>query len=103
MTKRRTIDLDASRRARSEAKGEEDTIGVLLKGVEFEIPADMPALVLVGMGRLEHKELDGFEDLMVALFGDRATEAMRLGLDLADIEVLITDAYDVGEAPASEA
>lgn len=98
-TERKRIDLDAARRARQEEKG--DPVEVAFAGEVFELPPSLPAVVLIGVARLQHGAMDGFEDLLIGLFGERSDEVARLGLDLDDIELVIEQGYDLGESPAS--
>lgn len=97
---RKRINLDAARRARQEEKGE--PVEVEFGGQTFELPPSLPAIVLIGMGRLQHGELDGFEDLLIGLFGAKADEVAKLGFDLDDLELVVAEGYDLGESPASE-
>lgn len=96
------IDLDALRKARAEKKG--DPPVVVLQGREFTLPPALPALVVVGLARARRKDLEGLEEAFEALFGADVGDALRLGLELDDLDVIIEQAYgdDTGEAPASE-
>lgn len=97
----RRVDLDAARRARAEKL--EDPPVVVLEGSEFRLPAGIPAAVLVGLARARRGELDGIEEALEGLFGDRFADALKLGLELDDFDVIIEQAYgeDPGEASAS--
>lgn len=100
MTKpRKRIDLDAVHKARDEELG--DPTETVLGGVTFTLPASLPAIVLIGMGRVQNGDLEGFADVLTGLFGDRGDEAARLGLELDDIELIVEEAYELGEEPAS--
>lgn len=105
MTAKR-IDLDAARKARAEKRGKtgDGPPVVVLGGREFTLPPALPALVVVGLARARRKDLDGLEDCFEALFGPDVDAALRLGLELDDLDLIIEDAYgdDPGEAPASE-
>lgn len=107
MTRRR--DLDA---ARAERKAE--PLEVVLAGRTFMLPASLPAIVAVAMGEMHRAQSSSpdaddmdmgtftaaFGDVVHALFGEHAKEAMNLGLDFEDIELLLEE-YGPGEAPAS--
>jgi hypothetical protein len=90
----RRIDLDAARKARAETA---EPPVVELGGQEFTLPAGLPAIVAVGLARARRGALDGVEEAFEGLFGDRADEAMRLGLELDDLDVILEQAY--GETP----
>lgn len=97
------IDLDAVRKAREEKQG--DPHEVVLGGETFHVPAAAPAAFLVGLGRLQKGDMSGLEEALSALFPDPAAleRILKLGLDLQDLEPLVSGVYgiDVGEAPAS--
>lgn len=101
MTAKR-VDLDAARKARDEKAG--DPPVVVLGGVAFTLPAACPALVVVGLARARNGDLDGIEEAIDGLFGDRTDEVLKLGLELEDFDVIFEQAYgeDPGEAEASE-
>lgn len=93
MSNRRKIDLDAARKARAELAPEDGLPVVTLGGVEFELPAKLPAAVIVGLARARRRDMAGFEDALVGLFGDRVDEVLRLGLELDDFDAIIEGAY----------
>lgn len=97
----RRVNLDAAHKARAEKV--DDPPIVELGGKEFTLPAGLPAIVLVGLARARREELDGFEEALEGLFGDRTREVLELGLELDDFDVIIEQAYgeDPGEATAS--
>lgn len=97
MTKK--VDLDAARRARTETQ--EEPVVATLGGVDYELPPSLPAIVLIGVGRLQRGQLDGFEDVLEGMFGAKWEEAVKGGFDLDDLELLLAEVYDLGEAPAS--
>lgn len=98
----RGVDLDAARRARAEAD-DGDAPYVILARQRFDLPRRLPALVLVGLARARLGQLEGFEDALMGLFGERTKEALLLGLELDDFDAIIEGAYgdDPGEAAAS--
>lgn len=99
-TSRRIVDLDAARKARAEVKTE-DAPMVKLHGREYILPSALPAIVLVGIGRLQLGEFSGFTDMIEALFHEDAGDILKLGLDLTDIEDIVA-VYGLGESSASE-
>lgn len=93
MSNRRKIDLDAARRARAELTPDEEPPVVTLGGKEFELPIKLPAAVIVGLARVRRREMDGMEDALGGLFGDRLNEVLALGLELDDFDAIIEGAY----------
>lgn len=99
------INLDEARKARAEKDGEPPVI--TLGGIDFKLPPAAPLAALVGFAEAQDGDLRGVTRAIRALFGVEADKALDLGLDLADLE-LVLDAYnddddeeDSGEASAS--
>jgi hypothetical protein len=97
----RRVDLSAARKAREEQKA--DPPVVVLGKEEFTLPPTLPALTLVGLARARRGEFDGIEDVVESLFGEQSNRVLALGLEVEDIDDIITGAYgeDSGEEPAS--
>lgn len=97
----RRVDLNAAHNARREVEGERPIVE--LGDSSFELPASPPAAVSVGLARARRGDLDAVEAVFRSLFGDRLDEVLELGLELADVDVILEQAYgeDQGEAPAS--
>lgn len=101
------IDLNAAHKARAEKRAAPPV--VLLGDQEFTLPSSLPALAIVGLARTRQKDDDGhgstegLEECFTALFGDRADEVLKLGLELDDLELIFEEAYgeDPGESSAS--
>lgn len=94
---RRVADLDAARKARQETAG--DPPVVVLGGREFTLPHALPAAVLTGLAQARRGDLDGFGSALDSLFGDEVEDVLRLGLELADFDVIIEAAY--GDEPGN--
>ena len=121
--KSKTIDLDAARKARAEARGDGgDPPRVLIGGELIDLPAELPADALAAIGGLMILEeggganelaqlgaLAGLNDACSAFFGDafdRIRSSAPGGLSLDDLEVLLGGAFEVygvnlGESGAS--
>lgn len=93
MSNRRKIDLDAARRARAELTPEEEPPVVVLGGIEFELPHKLPGRVPIYLGYVRKGRLEYLVDAFGDLFGDRAEEALGLGLEITDIDDIIEGAY----------
>lgn len=94
------VDLDAAHKARAEKV---PAPVVKLGGEEFVLPSGTPAVLVIGLARAANEDLDGVEEALTALFGDRTPEVLKLGFAVEDIEVILEQAYSesAGEAPAS--
>lgn len=121
--KSKTIDLDAARKARREARGDGgETPNVLIGGERIQLPEELPADALAAIGGLmildaggdanelaQLGALAGLTDACTAFFGDayeRIRAAAPGGLSLDDLEVLLGGAFEVygvnlGESGAS--
>ena len=103
----RTIDLNAVHRARQEqeaARGDHRPT-VILGDKEYTLPATPPATATIAIGRMQHGDLKGFEDVLVALFGaEHVDEILAAGLEMDDIDAIYEGAYKarLGESPASD-
>lgn len=99
------IDIDAARRAKQETETAPEPNVLFLGGREFELVATAPAAFLVGLGRVQKGDLSGLEDALASLFVKReeVAEALKLGLDLEDLEPITLGIYGIplGEASAS--
>lgn len=107
---RKTIDLDAARRARAEAKAEagETVEGplVLIDGEELELPAELPVAALTAFGalfsvvagtgddddRANLAALGTLEEAAASLFGETWPTLKAKGLSFPDLEYLLGEA-----------
>lgn len=118
--KTKTIDLDAARKARREARGDGgETPHVIIGGERIPLPEELPADALTAIGGLmivgegdEANELAklgalaGLNEAAESFFGDAWPKIKAHGLSLDDLEVLLSGAFEVygvnlGESGAS--
>lgn len=97
MSNRRKIDLDAARRAQAELEQQDDPPVVILGGKTFELPAKLPAKVIVALAQVRRKNVEFFVDVFDGLFGENADEVLALGLELDELDTIIDGAYGDGE------
>ncbi len=98
------LDLDAVHQARREGEGDDaERPVVILGGKEYTLPLSPPAALLVGLGRLQKRNMGGAEDMFRALFGDDLDSVLAAGLEIEDLEAIFGELYgmDLGESPAS--
>lgn len=98
------LDLDAIHKARREAEGDDaDRPVVILGGREYTLPMSPPAALMVGLGRMQKRNLGGAEDMFRALFGDELDRVLAEGLEIEDLQDIFAELYgmDLGESPAS--
>lgn len=106
----RTIDLDAARRARREARGDQAPPHVVLDGERYELPPELPADALTRIGELvavadlastdddvdgNLRALAGFQSAAGAIFGPAWDVLATKGLSLDDLAVLIEGALAI--------
>lgn len=83
-TDRRILDLNASRKARREAKKLKPLV-VILGDEEYELPGSLPMSAMIAFTELSNGDTSGFGALLEAFFGDRADDAVKAGLELDDL------------------
>lgn len=103
----RTIDLDAARAARAEARGDAPVPTVRIGGVDYPMPAELPAGALTAFGQIyaaadsdeetvQIAALSGMEDALETILGAETWAAVKgLGLSFDDYEVLLEGAFEV--------
>lgn len=104
---RKTIDLDAARRARAEARGDQ-IVEVQLGGKKYRLPDELPAETVHAFGALIQGDYSGLGTGMEALFGDKwdelHTDARAAGqpLSLEDETFLLEQAFELYGMPLPE-
>lgn len=103
-----TIDLDAAKAARAEARGDA-VADVVFGGERFALPAEIPASILDGVAAAGTGDIAGIRRAIDALLGpDEGARFYALGPSLDDLLALLTAAVeasglggDLGESSAS--
>lgn len=85
----RNVNFDEIHAARLEEAGGTGPT-VTIGGAQYELPVSLPAIVIVGLARLNRDETEGFDDVMDSLFGDDAPTILKAGLAVEDLEHLVT-------------
>lgn len=105
MSNRRRLNLDESRKARQQKKGQGPVFE--LGGKEYELPASPPLAALVGFAEMQQAQASGNVNLaslataIRSLFGDNTDTVLAAGVDVDDLGEILGLYGDEGEASAS--
>lgn len=98
MSNRRRIDVDAARVARAEERGDDDPIILVLEGVEYRLPDELPLDALEVIGPLlSSGDATQAKSVLAALL-DGVVDLDTVKLSLSDFELIaygVLDAYGI--------